>query len=87
MTVVLDILKQDEGFRADPYKCPAGRWTIGYGRNFEDNPFSLKELVHILHISEAQAEWLLWNTVNEYTQTLEKFGVDVSAHTMKSVRR
>lgn len=26
-----EICKKFEGFRAEPYKCPAGVWTIGYG--------------------------------------------------------
>lgn len=28
----LDKIKEFEGFRAHAYKCPAGVWTIGYGR-------------------------------------------------------
>ena len=24
-----------EGFRAEPYQCPAGKWSIGYGLNLE----------------------------------------------------
>ena len=28
----LDKIKEFEGFRAHAYKCPAGIWTIGYGR-------------------------------------------------------
>ena len=27
-----------EGIRLQPYKCPAGYWTIGVGRNLETNP-------------------------------------------------
>ena len=27
-----------------PYKCPAGKLTIGIGRNTEDNPFTAEEL-------------------------------------------
>ena len=29
-------LKQDEGWRLKPYRCTAGKLTIGYGRNIED---------------------------------------------------
>lgn len=25
------LIKQFEGFSAQPYRCPAGKWTIGYG--------------------------------------------------------
>lgn len=28
-------VKGHEGFRAEPYVCPAGRWTVGYGHNLE----------------------------------------------------
>jgi GH24 family phage-related lysozyme (muramidase) len=31
-------LKKDEGFRGCSYKCSAGKITIGYGHNIEDNP-------------------------------------------------
>lgn len=27
----LDIIKQSEGCRLAAYRCPAGKWTIGYG--------------------------------------------------------
>ena len=27
----LEMVKEFEGFRSEPYKCPAGVWTIGYG--------------------------------------------------------
>lgn len=27
----IDLIKKWEGFRADAYRCPAGKWTIGYG--------------------------------------------------------
>lgn len=47
-------LKQDEGLRLKPYKCPAGKLTIGIGRNIEDNG-----------ISESEAEYLLNNDIKE----------------------
>ena len=34
-----EILEGEEGFRANPYVCSAGKLTIGIGRCFEDNPF------------------------------------------------
>ena len=33
-------LKIDEGFRDKVYTCSAGKLTIGYGWNLEDNPMS-----------------------------------------------
>lgn len=50
-TVASD-LKEDEGLRLNPYKCPAGKITIGYGRNIEDNG-----------ITEDEAELLLVNDI------------------------
>ena len=29
-----DIIAEFEGYRAQPYKCPAGVWTIGYGTTY-----------------------------------------------------
>jgi lysozyme len=33
---VLPSLMRDEGKRLKPYRCPAGKLTIGYGRNLDD---------------------------------------------------
>lgn len=33
---VIPSLMKDEGFRAKPYRCTAGKLTIGYGANLED---------------------------------------------------
>ncbi len=43
-------IKQHEGFREKPYRCTAGKLTIGYGRNIENNG-----------ITEAEASFLLDN--------------------------
>jgi lysozyme len=45
-------LKKDEGFRSRPYRCSAGKLTIGYGTNIEDG------------ISLDEAEFLLRNRAN-----------------------
>ena len=34
-----EVLEDAEGFRPQPYRCTAGKETIGIGRCFEDNPF------------------------------------------------
>lgn len=33
-------IKRNEGFRPTMYKCPAGKWTIGYGHNLSDKGIS-----------------------------------------------
>jgi len=42
------LIKQHEGLKLKPYKCSAGKLTIGYGRNLDDKG-----------ISEAEAQALL----------------------------
>ena len=40
MTDLIEQLKRQEGFRAEPYKCSAGKLTIGYGHNLEAERWS-----------------------------------------------
>lgn len=37
-------IERYEGRRYTPYTCPAGKITIGVGRNLEDNPLSDREV-------------------------------------------
>lgn len=55
----LDRVKKHEGFCPYPYKCPAGKLTIGYGRNIED-----------CGISREEAEILLKNDLNKSSREL-----------------
>lgn len=56
-------LKRHEGFRAKPYKCTAGKLTIGYGTNLE-----------VLEVSKTTALMLLEEDVNKsYVQLIERF--------------
>jgi lysozyme len=45
---VEDYIKFNEGLRLKPYKCSAGKLTLGYGRNIEDNGISLIEAEFLL---------------------------------------
>lgn len=54
-------LIRDEGFRSKPYKCTAGKLTIGVGRNIEDNG-----------ITEDEAMYLLNNDINNCILQLTK---------------
>jgi len=36
INVAMDIITRFEGFKARAYKCPAGIWTIGWGRTGKD---------------------------------------------------
>lgn len=48
----LDLIKRFEGFRAEPYLCPAGVWTIGYGTtnlvSKDSRPVSMEEAEQLL---------------------------------------
>ena len=43
MDKCVELLKKHEGRRLFPYKCTAGKLTIGYGRNIEDTGISEEE--------------------------------------------
>ena len=49
----LALLKQellrDEGLRLKLYKCTAGKWSIGIGRNLEDRGITPDEAAYLLH--------------------------------------
>ncbi len=44
----LEMLKTHEGLRLKPYRCTAGRLTIGYGRNIQDNGITEEEAIIML---------------------------------------
>ena len=58
----IDLIKKNEGVRLHLYKCPAGRWTIGFGRNLEARGISI-----------AEAELMIENDVEYFYQRLERF--------------
>ena len=56
------LIKRHEGLSLIPYKCPAGRTTIGYGWNVESNPLPPDIDAHLKEhgsITKAMAEELL----------------------------
>lgn len=46
---LLEWITYYEGVRLKPYKCPAGKYTIGVGRNLEDLGISLEEAEVLLN--------------------------------------
>ena len=48
--------KRFEGLRLKPYLCPAGKLTIGYGHNIEDNGITEEIAVKLLDTDLANAE-------------------------------
>lgn len=45
---VASLLKAEEGLRLSPYRCTAGRLTIGYGRNLDDKGITADEAEFLL---------------------------------------
>lgn len=43
------MLKKHEGLRLKPYRCTAGKLTIGYGRNLDDRGITEEEADRLLH--------------------------------------
>lgn len=69
------LIKKHEGLRLRPYKCTAGKITIGYGRNLEDNGISQYEAEQMLFndIQNCYAECIklpCWNKINETRQAV-----------------
>ena len=68
---LLKDLMRDEGVRLKVYRCPAGRLTIGVGRNLQDVGISSMEAVDLLGndiarvISELNAALPWWRGVPE----------------------
>lgn len=77
--VCVQRLAINEGIALKPYKCPAGKLTIGIGRNIDDNPLTTKELAYIGHdcrrkaITEEQANFLCRNDLKRVRQELDMF--------------
>ena len=62
MHSIEDQLILHEGLRLKPYRCTAGKLTIGVGRNLEDKGITYDE-----------AMFLLRNDIEEVTAQLERF--------------
>jgi len=63
------LIKRWEGFSADPYICPAGVVTIGYGNTYYENGVKIK--MSDPPINEKRADAMLRNIVRHY-----ELGVD-----------
>lgn len=78
---VIQSIKKHEGLRLKPYKCPANKLTIGYGRNIEDNGISEDEAYFLLKNDIYRIEVnLTYSIVNKYNfsfRTLPDFVQDI----------
>lgn len=62
---LIEALKRHEGLRKFPYKCSAGRTTIGYGRNLDD-----------VGISRCEATLLMLEDIDRATQGVTSIFLD-----------
>lgn len=63
--------KDFEGLRLKPYKCTAGKLTIGYGRNLDDVGISQAEADMLFERDFAKAE-------ADARRLCKEFGIDVN---------
>lgn len=63
---LVDQIKRHEGFKSKVYKCPAGKWTIGYGRNVEDVGITLTEAEVLLNNDLYRSQFELSNSLPWY---------------------
>ncbi|MEY5098643.1 MAG: hypothetical protein RJA36_1362 [Pseudomonadota bacterium] len=67
----LSLVRTCEGFRASPYRCPAGIPTIGYGstRYADGRPVKLSDPP----ITTAQADAIMRQTLKEYEAAVNRY--------------
>lgn len=61
----LELIKSFEGCRLSAYKCPAGVWTIGYGRT--------QGVYEGMVITQAQADNMLREDVKYYADAVDRY--------------
>ena len=75
----VSLIKTFEGFRANPYRCPAGIPTIGYGATFY--PDGRKVSLNDPAITEARATELLRNMLDGFERgVLRQVAVPLAQH-------
>jgi lysozyme len=65
-------VKRHEGLRLKPYRCTAGKLTIGYGRNLEDRGITIDEANNLLrtdlrlaYTDARELAGTAWETMSE----------------------
>lgn len=80
--VIFDLLKKHEGLSLEPYKCPTGHLTIGYGHNIEANPLTgYIDFYFVKHgcITQDMADYLLDRDIIEAGRWAEFYMVNWSS--------
>ena len=70
----LNLIKKYEGFKASPYRCPAGIPTIGYGATYY--PDGTKVKLTDKPITTREADTMLLNMLKHYEQGVDSFTTD-----------
>jgi len=65
MEKLREMLKRHEGVKSKAYKCPAGYWTIGVGRNIDSDGG--------LGLSDEEVDFLLDNDIIRCIKELQVF--------------
>jgi len=63
LTQAVNIIKEFEGLRLKAYRCPAGKWTLGYGTTFGVEEGNV--------ITKEQAEEMLSEDVASFAKRIE----------------
>lgn len=71
----LNLIKKYEGFKASPYKCPAGIPTIGYGATYYPNGTKVK--LTDKPVTQREADTMLLNMLKHYEQGVDSFTTDL----------
>jgi len=72
----IELIKEHEGLRLKPYQCTAGKTTIAFGRNLEDNGIRLDEAEFMLSNDIKECESVLsdrlerWEALSEIRQAV-----------------
>ena len=70
----LNLIKEFEGCRLEAYKCPAGKWTIGYGTTDADYRVTKTKIKSGLEIDAQKAETWLKKSLNKiYAPKVNKY--------------
>lgn len=67
---LIELIKQFEGCKLTAYKCPAGKWTIGYGSTFYMDGSPVKEGDKI---TQEDAEIMLQKIVDDFRNQVVRF--------------
>ena len=76
---LVERIKKHEGYKRDPYKDTVGKWTVGYGRNLEDNPLTVDEVLELfartdfknMGVADTFFEKLLLRDIELHKEELE----------------